>query len=94
MLRCAHITFSCDQPGPATEGEILKSPLNENEHAVLEFHDVHEVNEQPDDPSGPSGNMKAKDIRDGSRTADHRNIAFIEVAKWRQPYWFFQPFDD
>src|SRR5579863_8942371 len=91
LLRRVYIAFARNEASPAIEGKILKSPLNKNEHAVLELHNVHEVNEQPDDPGWPSPNMKTKDISDGSRTADHRNIAFIEVAKWRQSFRAIQP---
>lgn len=29
-----------DQPGAATEGEVLEAPLDEDEDAVFEFDDV------------------------------------------------------
>src|SRR5580704_3827486 len=40
----------CDKPSPTTEGQVLNCPLDEDQKAILECHDVHEVDESPDDP--------------------------------------------
>jgi hypothetical protein len=39
-----------DEPRPATERQALNRPLDENQNAILECHDLHEVYEGPHDP--------------------------------------------
>jgi len=43
-----------DQAGSAAEGQIFKSPLNEDHYAVLKFHDVDEMDEEPGEPGDES----------------------------------------
>src|SRR2546427_1585658 len=42
--------FAGDQTGAAAKGQILESPLNENEDAALKFHNVDQVDEEPHQP--------------------------------------------
>lgn len=41
-----------DKARPTTERQVLNRPLDENQKAILECHDVHEVYQSPDDPGG------------------------------------------
>jgi hypothetical protein len=36
-----------DQPVRAAQGEIVLRPLEEDQYAVLELHEIHQMNEQP-----------------------------------------------
>src|ERR1700730_5940944 len=80
-----------DEARAAIESEILESPLDKNQHTILEFHDVQEVNEQPDEPRGQAPKVQAVDSGNCRGPLDDGNIAFVEVVKWGQVFLAFQP---
>src|SRR6266404_931377 len=73
-----------NQAGAAAKREVFKSPLNENNHAALKFHNVDQVDEEPDQPCRQPRKVKAKNVSDGRGAADDGHIALIEIVKRRQ----------
>ena len=73
-----------DEAGAAAEGEVLKTPLDEDENAALEFDDVHQVNEQPNKPGGKTGNVNAENVGDRGGAADDGHVSLVEVMEARR----------
>src|SRR5208283_5706882 len=73
-----------DEAGAAAEGEVLETPLDEDEDAALELHDVHQVNEQPDKPGGETGNVNAENVGDGGGASDDGHVSLVEVMEARR----------
>src|SRR6266850_5061949 len=79
-----------NQARAAAEREVFKSPLNENNHAALKFHNVDQVDKEPDQPRGQPRYVKAENVGHGRRAADDGHIALIEIVERRQFRLAFQ----
>ena len=78
------VKFAGDEAGGAVEGEVEKTPLDEDKDAALEFDDVDEVDEEPDEPGEKAGDVDTEDVGDGGGAANDGHIALVEIFEGRK----------
>src|SRR5437899_422041 len=77
-------SFAGDQARATAEGQVFKSPLNENDDAALKLHDVNQVDEEPHQPGQRPGNVDAENVCNRGGAPDHCNLALVEIMKRRR----------
>src|SRR6266700_5620650 len=82
---------TCNQTRAAVEGQVLKTPLDEDENAALKFDDGNQVDKQPDQPCEQTRKMHAKNVGDGGGASDDGHIALVKIVKCSGLRLFFHP---
>src|SRR3990170_143265 len=64
-----------NQPHPPLEREIGVRPLDEDDRAIAESHEVHDVHEKPEEPRRVAGESHVAEHGDGAIAPDDGQLA-------------------
>src|SRR5687767_5526547 len=70
------------EPRTPVVSEVVIGPLDKDQQAIVELHQVHQMHEEPNQPGRHSGQMYTPEIGDGRCPADCRKASFVAVMKW------------
>src|SRR3970040_726648 len=69
-----------NQPHPPLEREIGVRPLDEDDRAIAESHEVHDVHEKPEEPGRVAREPQVAEDGDGAIAPDDGQFALVDVA--------------